>query len=109
MGERGPEFNPEAEHIPTREEVRGLIEQLAKGEALKETRVREDEKGLYLWDMEVAGEKPGETTEFSYMRQGTFKEGAAANSTVQATYYEDGMPVGGKTVADLVDSKWVMK
>jgi len=96
-----------AEHIPTREEVRGLIERVAKGE-LTETRVREDEKGLYLLEFETV-EQSGETTEYSYMRQGTFKEGAAKNSTILATYYVDGIPVGGRSVADLVDDKWVMK
>ncbi len=98
-----------AEHIPSRAEIMDLFERLAAGEAMKETRSREDAQGLYLLDIELAGKKSGEVTELSYMRKGTYKEGSTAITTISATYYEDGIPVGGKTVADLIDGKWVRK
>jgi hypothetical protein len=99
---------PEAkkERVPTREEVLDLIREAAPGE-YKETRSREDETGLYLLDLEFAGEKPGETTEYSYIRAGRYKEGGSTTTTISITFYEDSMPVGGKTYADLVDGVWV--
>ena len=113
------------EHVPSEEEVTEIFERLINGHTgldqmkqrleeiesgpkYKETRLLKDEKGVYLWDVEVEGEKPGETTEYSYQREGNFKEGSANMSTIQATFYENGVPVGGKTVADFVDGKWVL-
>ncbi len=98
-----------AERIPTREEILGLFEQLANGKELKETRALEDELGPYLIEAETPGDAPGETTELSYKRGGEFKECAAITSTIELIYYEDGMPVGGKVIADLVNGEWVAK
>lgn len=107
-----PGGNPEgreaaAEHIPSREEIMDFLKQFIEGES-KETRSKSDEKGLYFMEIEVAGKKPGEVTEYSYKREGQFKEVQATVTTIEAINYEDGMPVGGKTIADFKEGKWVM-
>lgn len=98
-----------AEHIPTREEILGLFEQAANGKELKETRALVDELGPYLIEAETPGDAPGETTELSYKRRGKFTECEASKSTIELVYYEDGIPVGGKVIADLENGEWVAK
>lgn len=105
-----PTFNP-ADTEPTNErvlsieEVRDAMREMM-GVDGKETRALSDERGLYLREVEVDGPKPGEMTEYAYRRVGDFMQFQTGVTTVEATYYEDGFPVGGKTVANLVDGQW---
>ncbi len=68
----------------------------------KATLVRElsDEQGLYLLEVEVKGEKPGETIQFEYMRKGRYpNKNEASESAIHAVYYENGTPVSGAKIA----------
>lgn len=58
----------------------------------------------YLLELEIEGEKPGETIEYSYQRKGSFPKAdgsyhAALATRIDVTVFEDGMPVAGKSVA----------
>lgn len=68
-----------------------------------------DEKGVYLREVELKGEKEGETTEYQYMRKGTHgNQNASAETMISVIYYEDGVPVGGDRVAvlDEMTGEW---
>ncbi len=45
------------EPIPSQEEIHSVFEQLIGAVQYRETRKLEDERGLYLWDIEIPGEK----------------------------------------------------
>lgn len=94
-----------AEHIPTEEEVRGVIRELI-AKPFIESRKCEDEKGLYLLDVTITGEDEGETIEYSYIRTGRYPEGQASNTRIDKAIYQDGIPVGGEGVAELIEGVW---
>lgn len=59
-----------------------------------------DEQGLYLLEVEVKGEKPGETIQFEYMRKGRYpNKNEASESAIHAVYYQDGQPISGAKIA----------
>ena len=98
-------FEERTESIPTPEEVRSVFEQLTEMKEFKEVRKREDEKGLYLWDITIPGE--GGETEYSYMRQGRYPEGQASATAIHVTFFDkEGFPVGGYSVAKFIDGEW---
>ena len=87
------------EPVLSKEEVMEFLGQFAE----KGTVVRElsDESGLYLLEVQVAGEKEGEKTEYEYTRKGSHPNGTKATMTcISVAYYEDGIPVGGSGFAD---------
>jgi len=87
------------EHIPTKEEVLSVILKHAENPVF--VRELSDEQGPYLFEFKVEGKKPGEVTEFTYTRKGTFpNQNAAAETVINVVYYEDEMPVGGNSVAN---------
>ncbi len=96
-----------AEKVSTIEEVRAVLQELTGGE-VKATKQREDEQGLYWFEAEAPGEEAGEVNEYLYVRQGTYPEGESAVSDIQVTYYQDGMPVSGATVARYRDGNWII-
>lgn len=98
------EFN-NPEHIPSPEEIHSVFRELARKE-YKETRTREDEKGLYLLEVEVAGETDGEVTEYAYMRKGRYPEGQISATEIHVTYYKDGEPISGTSAARYIDGQW---
>ncbi len=86
------------EKIPTEQEVLEVISRFAENA----TFVRElsDNNGLYLLEVKVESEKPGEFTEYQYIRKGIFpNRNQALETTVYATYYQDGIPISGHNVA----------
>ena len=91
QAEKGPE------RIPSREEVLAIIGRFAEGAVV--VKERSDEQGLYLLEAEVKGEKPGETTEYSYMRKGEFGNNSSQATKVNAVFYADGMPISGDSLA----------
>ncbi len=93
------------EHIPTPEEVNLVFRELI-GKEYREVRKREDEQGLYLLEVEVAGEAEGEITEYAYMRKGRYAEGQISATEIHVTYYKDGKPVSGTSAARYVDGEW---
>lgn len=97
--EKGPE------HAPTVEEVRAMFIQLVEGGAFEEVRMREDEAGLYLWDIKIA--RDDGSTEYSYMRKGSYPEGHALRTAIHVTFFDgEGMPVGGHSVARIENGVW---
>lgn len=97
--EEGPE------HTPTVEEVRAMFVQLAEGGVFEEVRMRADEAGLYLWDIKIA--RGDGSTEYSYMRKGSYPEGRALRTAIHVTLFDaEGMPVGGHSVARAEDGVW---
>lgn len=99
------EKESQSENMPTREEVLAVFARVIKGE-YKEVQACEDEKGLYLLEVEVPGELENETTEYAYRRQGNYKEFSTRSTVIQVVHYKDGIPVGGTTVADYDDGEW---
>ena len=94
------------EHVPSSEEVQGVLEQLVSGEAYTETRRREDEKGLYLLDVLIQN-ADGSTTEYSYIREGRYLEGGSKDTVINVAFYDaDGMPVSGSPVAKYINRNW---
>ena len=87
-----------SERILTSEEVLEALSQHAEGYTL--SRELSDEKGVYLREVEVKGEKEGEVTEYQYMRKGRHSNHNESDRTaISVIYYEDGMPVGGERIA----------
>ncbi|MEK7511330.1 MAG: hypothetical protein AAB582_03775 [Patescibacteria group bacterium] len=59
-----------------------------------------DERGTYLQEVEVRGEKEGEVTEYQYMRKGKHGNNNESDVTaISVIYYQDGIPVGGERIA----------
>jgi len=100
------ETGAEPEYVLTIAEVRNDLRELVEGIG-KETDERSDADGLWLLEIQVEGPKPGEMTEYSYRRAGTYGNNKHAVTTIEAAYFEDGIPVGRRTIANLVDGEWI--
>ncbi len=94
------------EIVPTSEEVQAVFERLVGEKKYAETRKLEDEKGLYLWEIEIATEEG--KTEYLYMRKGRYQKGGEASTTaIHVAFYDtDGMPVGGELAAEYREGVW---
>jgi len=93
------------EHVPTLEEVQAVFQELTGGR-YEEVRRAEDEKGLYLLDVKIAGKSEGESIGYEYMRAGRYPEGEASETQIHIVYYKDELPVGGTSAAKYVDGEW---
>ena len=92
---------------PTEEKILQTFEHLLEGQEYTERRKLSDEKGVYLWELEV--KVPDGTAEFNYMREGTYPEGSASYNKIYLTYFDDdGFPVGGREVAVYDNGNWKM-
>jgi len=107
----GPKLN-KTEEAPERilssEEVLEALSEHAEGYTLG--RELSDEKGVYLREIEIKGEKEGEVTEYQYMRKGRHANHNESDKTaISVIYYEDGMPVGGERIATFNEEtgEWV--
>lgn len=99
MEKFSPKFEKEVEKIPTVEQVREIFDQLREGKDPKELRRINDEKGLYLWEIKIDGEKDNEHIEFLYRRKGSVEKGDGGPTAIHITYFEDDFPVSGTTAA----------
>lgn len=86
------------ERVLTKDEVIGALEQHVKNYVVQ--RELSDDNGIYLLELTVAGEKPGEMTEYTYQRKGKFGGLETTTTGISVAFYEDGIPVGGNTIAD---------
>jgi len=87
------------EHIPTKEEILNVIGRHAESYIVG--RELSDEKGLYLFEVKIEGGKAGETTEYQYMRKGTFpNHNESLETTIHVIYFENGIPAGGHDIAN---------
>ena len=90
------------ERIPERTEVLEVISRFCENPAI--VRELSDDLGLYLLEVKVLGENPGEIVQYEYRRQGVFPDHNESTETViHKVYYENGMPVGGEKMAVLKD------
>jgi hypothetical protein len=90
--EKGPE------QILSKEEVLEAISRYAENAEI--VRELSDENGLYLLEAKILGEKPGEITQFEYMRKGTFpNHNESVETAIHKVFYENEIPVGGESVA----------
>jgi len=107
MNEKQPNnFENKRERISTSEEIQVIFTELLKGKECETVRKKEDEKGLYLWEIRISEEK-GCYAEYSYMRKGRYPEGEASESVIHIVFFdENGVPTGGYDVANLVNGKW---
>ncbi len=99
-----PETGPE--YIPTKEEILSQFERLIDGEYTL-TNQLEDERGVYYVEAIGPGESEGEQTEYIYIRKGGHVGARSTTTVIQVVYYEGDLPVGGDTLANLVDGEWV--
>ena len=107
MNEKQPIFEIKKEHIPTSEEVLSVISKLTKKERIPDKgRELEDEDGLYLLEIIVPGNLPGEENEYAYMKKGVHPQGRTSQTCIYVTYCQDGIPISGDEVARLIDGKW---
>ncbi len=89
-----------AESFLTREEALSALQYYVTGNAVL-TEEESDEKGVFLLELSVTGEQPDETTFYRYQRKALYgKNLGSTMTTIQVSYVEGGMPVGGKTLAD---------
>lgn len=97
------------EHIPTSEEVLGVIKEIIGKNAYEKIRELSDEKGLYLLEVKTTS-KEGEPIEYGYMRKmskGTHEEGSITVTEIHSVLFNgDGEECGGICVAKLIDDKW---
>ncbi len=96
-------FETQTERILSKEEVLEVILRCLKGaEVVSEfTREKTDGDGLYLYEVRVNGENPGEYAEYLYLRKGIyFDMNATSKTNISVVYYEDGIPVGGKNLEE---------
>lgn len=98
-------LNSEKLRPPNAEEVHSVFKE-AIGKEYKEVRKLEDEQGLYLLEVVVPGEVEGEVAEYNYMRKGRYPEGQTSATEIHVTYYVNGTPISGTSIARYVDGKW---
>lgn len=98
-------FESEPEHIPTPEEVRSVFSELI-GKRYSEKRKLEDEKGLYIFEVEAMGNSEGEVSEYAYMRKGRYPEDGILATEIHVTYYVNGAPISGTLAARYIEGKW---
>ena len=90
--EKGPE------RILTKEEVMEVISRYAENATL--IRELSDEQGLYLLEVKIDSEKPGEMTLYRYSRKGIFQNHNEASETaLHIVWYQDEIPIGGDKIA----------
>lgn len=95
------------EYVPTKGEIKNLFGEVVGGE-YEEIRLKEDELGLYLWEIKIPGLEGEGWEEYSYMRKGQYTEGKALKTAIYKTIFEDGFPVGGGLVAEYREDGWVI-
>ena len=98
-------FEKNRDHTPTPEEVHAVFREMVGGE-YSQGRILGDDRGLYLLEITIPGDGPGETTEYAYMRQGHYKEGGITVTEIHVTYYKDGQAIGGTSAARLIEGEW---
>ena len=94
-------YPDEVEHTEkplTKEEVIAALDRHVQNYTVQ--RELSDAEGVYIFEVIIPGEKEGEVTEYTYQRKGVFGTNQSSTTTVSVAYYEDGMPVGGKTLAN---------
>lgn len=109
MSEKIPTFESKNEKLPTEEEILSVFEELTEGKEFEEVRKREDENGIYLWEIKLTeADEDGGTTEYSYGRAGQYPENKSLETAIHIAFFDaDGFPIGGHSVAKYVNGEWI--
>ncbi len=109
MIEKPPTFENASEKVPSEDEIAAVFEELVEGKEYEEIRKKEDEKGVYLWEIRLKEQdSDGGTTEYSYGREGSYPENRSMETAVHVTFFgSDGIPVGGHSVAKYHNGEWL--
>ena len=108
MNEGLPPIEQGNERIPTREDILAQIRTRCEGAAV--IRELSDTEGVYLLETRKQGEKPGESTEYTYQRKGVFPNKIESAATVlQVFYCADDVPLSGEIIAeyDTATGEWI--
>ena len=99
-------FEQKVEHIPTPEEVLGILEQMTGGEYREINRYFDEQNNLYRLDAIAPGKAEDEQIELFYIRAGRYATGDGATETsIHSTYVsKDSFTAGPQ--ATFVDGKW---
>lgn len=95
---RQPNEIETTEKILTRDEIIAAIGLYVENFSLQ--RELSDKDDIYLLEVTIPGENPGETIEYTYQRKGTFGPNSTTTTNISVAYYENGEPVGGKVFAN---------
>ncbi|MEK7627566.1 MAG: hypothetical protein AAB397_03205 [Patescibacteria group bacterium] len=107
MGENIKEQFEKVEHIPTLEEVFGILEQMTGGKYKEIKRYIDKQGNLYRLDAVAPGTKEGETIEFFYNRKGRYSNGDCAAETEIHSVYIDRSSYGpAGPQASFINGKW---
>ena len=91
--------------LPTIEKVQGLIDKLTEGAETVVKKEKYNEEGI-LVELEV---QVSELDAEGNVRQFDYLVNKAGRMTVDAVWFDsDGMPLGGKQVAEFVGGNWEM-
>jgi hypothetical protein len=106
------EQKEDIEKFPSKEEIKSVFEVIVKGGEYKELRILTNEKGIYIYEIEIALEN-GEKIEYNYQkatnnyRDSSLPSGGRFSASIHRTDYDaDGMPCGGECVANYLDGTW---
>ena len=91
-------FDPDRQESPegilTREKIIEAINRHVEKYSI--TRELPDENGMiYLFEVTVPGENPGEVTEYTYQRKSAFGKNETSETNISVAHYLDGFPVIG--------------
>lgn len=95
------------ETIPEKQDILEIVNNLVEGGIV--VREKSDDTGLYLLEIRVNGVDEGKYTEYVYVREGDHEP--KITSIVSCLYsveYEGDVPVGGSTIANVVNGAWEM-
>ena len=92
------QFEKGPERILSKEEVLEKISRFAENSTI--TRELSDEQGLCILETKVEGTKPGEHSEYRYIRKGKHGKSESSATVIHVVYYEDETPVGGHNCSD---------
>lgn len=87
------------EKFPTKEQVlEYILNVLENGEVVRE---ENDEKGLYLLDVQATQNQEGKVYSYEYLRRGRYDNinSGALETKIVLVIYEDGIPIGGDDFA----------
>ena len=100
------------EKFPSKEEIKSTLETILKGQRYKELRIKSNENGVYLYEVEIAL-KNGEKIEYLFQkatnnyRDKSLDPFARFSASIHMTNYnKDGMPYHGSCIANYLDGVW---
>jgi hypothetical protein len=100
-------FEQKVEHIPTPEEVLGVLGRMVRGEYTETNRLFDKSGNLYRLDA-TTPEKDGWITEFIYLRKGVHANGDKSRMTEINSVSIKGDSYGTGSQASLIDGQWVI-